>query len=133
MELRIIDGKAFIVTRRSKHETLTPASQVVAIANQRIKEAGEMMLSLDTSTADAQRGLEAALLKDEPTATFRAELANITNLLDNKRNEITDAEGDIAMISQLLDHHKATQIRVADADAISELLKPFTDFLETPQ
>lgn len=132
MELRIIDSKPFIVTRSGKKETLYQPGDVVSAARQRLKDAREMTVSLKSSTAEAQRGLEAALLKGAPTDTFRAELANITELLADQAHEITDAEGDIAMVSQLLDHHRAAQIRLADADAIAALIKPFTtDFLET--
>ena len=130
MELRIIDGKPFIVTRSGKKETTYQPGDVVTTARQRLKDAREMTTSLEGSTAEAQRGLEAALLQGKPTAAFRAELAQIKELQADQAHEIVDAEGDIAMVGQLLDHHRATQIRLADADAIAALLKPFTDFLE---
>lgn len=130
MELRIIDSKPFIVTRAGKKETLHQPGDVVATARQRLEDAQEMTTRLERSTADAQSGLEAALLQGKPTAAFRAELAQIKELLADQAHEIVDAEGDIAMVGQLLEHHRATQIRLADADAIAALLKPFTDFLE---
>lgn len=133
MELRIIDGQPFVITRAGKKETATPAAEVVATSRQRLKDAREMLVCLEQSTGDAQRGLESALLRGEPTATFRAELANIAELVSDQQLEITDANGDIAHIHQLRDQHAATQIRLADADAIAALIKPFTDFLENQQ
>ena len=131
MELRIIDGKPFIITRRGKAETATPTADVVAQARLRIQDAQHMLASLKQSKAEAQTGLEAALLKGEPAAPYRAEIANITELASDQAHEISDATADIASVHQVLDHHKAAQLRLADADALAALVKPFTDFLES--
>ena len=130
MELRIIDGKPIIITRRGKVETATPTADVVAQARLRIQDAQHMLASLKQSTAEAQPGLEAALLKGEPAAPYRAEIANITELASDQAHEISDATADISGVHLVIDHHKATQLKLADADALAALVKPFTDFLE---
>ena len=129
MELRIIDGKPFIITRRGKAETATPTADVVAQARLRIQDAKHMLASLEQSKAEAQTSLEAALLKGEPAAPYRAEIANITELARDQAHEISDATADIEGGHQVLDHYKATQIRLADADALAALIKPFDNFL----
>lgn len=131
MELRYIQDVPCIITRRGKMETATATADVVAQARQRIQDAQHMLTSLEQSTREAQRGLEAALLQGAPAAPHRLELANITELIADQQHEISDATADIAAVHQLLDHHAATRIRLADADAIAALVKPFTDFLET--
>lgn len=131
MELRYVQDVPCIITRRGKIETATATADVVAQARQRVKDAQEMLVSLQRSKADAQAGLEAALLQGNPTAPYRAELANITELAIDQEHEVNDATADIAAVHQLLDHHAATRIRLADADALAALVKPFTDFLGT--
>lgn len=131
MELRLINGQPFIITRVCKKETATPAAEVVSAARQRISDATAMLTSLDQSAAEAQTGLEAALLKGQPTAPHRQELENITELMADQRQEKSEAASDISIIHQLLDQHAAVQIKLNDQAAIDALVKPFTDFLET--
>ena len=88
-----------------------------------------MLASLEQSKAEAQGSLEAALLKGEPAVPYRAEIANITELASDQAHEISDATADIKGVHQVLDHYKATQIRLADADALAALIKPFDNFL----
>ncbi|MDD2883084.1 MAG: hypothetical protein PHQ58_21945 [Rhodoferax sp.] len=133
MELRIIDTKPFLVTRAGKKETATPTGEVVAQARQRISDARDMLRILERSRIESQTGLEAALLRGQPTEPYRLELANISELSSDQRHEISDATGDIATIEQMLDQHAAVRLRLADADAIDALIRPFETFLEQHQ
>ena len=129
MELRFIKDVPCIITYRGKAETATPTADVVAQARQRINDAKDMLTSLQRSKAEAQAGLEAALLQGKPTAPYRAELANVAELEIYQANEISDSTANIAAVHQQLDHHAAARIRLADADAIAALIKPFEEFL----
>lgn len=132
MQLRYIQNVPCIIIRvGTKLEKVTPTADVVAQARQRVNDAEAMLASLVQSTAEAQASLEAALLKGNPTAPHRTELKNITELVADQRHEISQANADIAQVHQLLDHHAATRIRLADSDALAALVKPFSDFLET--
>lgn len=133
MELRIIDGQPIIITRAGKKETATPASDVVAQARQRIKNAEDMLVSLQRSTAEAQVALQAALLQGSPTAPYRAEISNVDELEIDQRHEISDATADISHVHLLLDQQAADRIRQSDAAAIAALVKPFADFIQENQ
>ena len=132
MELRYIGEVPHIITRvGTKLEKAMKTADVVDQARLRIQDAQQMLTNLERSKAEAQSGLEAALLKGDPTAPYRAEIANITELVIDQEHEISDSVADIAYVHQVLDHHNATRIQLADVDAIATLVKPFTDFLET--
>ena len=122
MSLKYVNDLPHIVVMQGQHEVATPASQIIATARQRIMDATGMLTSLQQATADAQTNLEAALLAGQPTEPSRAELANIEELTDDQRLELSDAKADIAHVTQLLDQYAAAQITLADQAEIAEAM-----------
>jgi hypothetical protein len=130
MELRIINGQPFIVTRSGKREISAPPATVITQASSRIADATALLSSLAQAQAIQQAAIETALLAGQPTAPARSELASITELAHDQHREISDAQADIARVNQLLDQHHASEQRQADAAAIAALCQPFSDFLK---
>ncbi|MFZ4626332.1 MAG: hypothetical protein ACOYNF_19125 [Rhodoferax sp.] len=131
MELRIINDQPHIVIAVGKKETITPASEVIAMAHSRIAAANAMLASLAQASTDAQANLENALLRGEASAQTRIEQASLSELQVDQQHELADATADIEHVTRLIDQYRAQLIKLADQAAIAELTRPFITFLES--
>ena len=130
MEIRILDGKPFIVTRKGKHELVSTPEAVTAAQQAYIASASAALNALRHREQAAQQTLEAAVFAGASSAPARLDLAAVLEEIQGFERDITHARSAIAQVSALIEFHAANRIRQADATAVAELIQPFTDFLK---
>lgn len=130
MEIRILDGQPFIVSRAGKRELVQSSTDLAADARARIAQAESCIASLRSAEAQAQAGLEAAALAGDSTTGARAELAAIQDEITSHEGDASEARALIREATALIDTHAAAGIREADKRRLADLLAPFDQALK---
>ncbi len=130
MELRIIDGQPFVHTKAAKRDVFQTPLQVIADAQQRITQAGQVIEALRQSEQMVQRRLDTATLAGESTESIQAEIAAIDREIRDAERDVTEAHGAINQVYELVDTHAAQVIQQADGARLQAALQPFATFLQ---
>lgn len=130
IELRMIDGRPFIVQRHGKKEfTRTPA-EVIEIENRQIADGMAAVADAQSSMAATQKKIEAALLANESTVALRAQLCAEQEVIDGFTSDIGESREAIRLVWNLVDGFKADLMRKADADRLSQIASQHSDLLQ---
>ena len=125
IELKMIDGQPFIVTRQGKKEFVRTVAEQVAVYEKEINDCRASFDDAHYSAALAQQAIEAALLSGESCTAHRAQLADATELASRFHDDGLEARQAIKQIFALVDAHAAAAITQADAEHIAAILKPY--------
>jgi hypothetical protein len=129
MELKMIDGRPFIVQRQGKKEFTRPPGAVVEILNREITDGMTAIAEARDAASDVHLKLEAALLNGESTVTLRAQIAASAEVIDGFTDDVGQARDAIRQVWKLVDGYKADLIRKADADRLQSIANSYSDIL----
>ena len=125
IELKVIDGQPFIVTRSGKKEFVRTVAEQVAVYEKKIRDCRASADDANYRASLARQAIEVALLSGESCTAHRAELAAAEELATRFTNDGREANRAIKQIFALVDAHAAAAITHTDAEHLAALTAPY--------
>ena len=125
IELKVIAGQPFIVTRSGKKEFVRTVAEQVAIYDKEIRDCRASADDAIYSVSLARQAIEAALLSGESCTAHRAYLAAADELATRFTNDGREANRAIKQIFALVDAQAAAAITQTDAEHLAAQIQPY--------
>lgn len=133
IEIRILDGEVFIVSRTNRRENLLPPSEAIAEARTAITDAEVRLRQITSEQNDLHVQISEAVFFGEETSELRAKLDGVVRASESVRATIGRHRSNIEAIHTAVDRHHADALQRDHAAHLAALVAPFDKILKECQ